>query len=89
MGIILFLVFGLVVGLLARFLVPGRQPMGLLVTMLLGVAGSFIGGFLANALHGGRLFELNTAGFIGSVIGAVVLLLGYILVTRNRTLTTR
>jgi uncharacterized membrane protein YeaQ/YmgE (transglycosylase-associated protein family) len=84
MGLILFLVFGLVVGLVARFLIPGRQPLSLVITMILGVAGSLFGGFVANALYGGSLFQLNTVGFIGSVIGSMVLLGGYILLTRNR-----
>ena len=66
MGIIFFLAFGLLVGLVARFLIPGRQPLSLLVTMLLGVGGSLLGGFVANLIYGGRLFELNTVGFIGA-----------------------
>jgi uncharacterized membrane protein YeaQ/YmgE (transglycosylase-associated protein family) len=73
--ILVWLVFGLVVGAIARFLVPGRQPMGLLGTILLGVAGSFLGGVLSNLLFGGAIFALHASGFIGSLIGAILLLL--------------
>src|SRR6059058_3228168 len=70
MAIIVFIVFGLLVGLVARLLVPGRDPIGLIGTILLGIAGSFVGGFLARAL-----FNDQSVGFIGSVIGAMLLLL--------------
>jgi uncharacterized membrane protein YeaQ/YmgE (transglycosylase-associated protein family) len=75
MGIITFLIFGLVVGLLARALMPGRQSMGLLMTIVLGVAGSFLGGFLVSLVTDHRVTDLHTAGFIGSIIGAIVLLM--------------
>jgi len=75
MSIILFVVFGLVVGLIARALLPGKQKMGLLMTTVLGVIGSFIGGFLASLITDSRVTDFNTAGMIGSVIGAIVLLL--------------
>jgi uncharacterized membrane protein YeaQ/YmgE (transglycosylase-associated protein family) len=74
MSIILFLVFGLVVGLLARALMPGTQRMGFGLTALLGVAGSFVGGFLASLITHDRVTDLNTAGLIGSVLGAIVVL---------------
>jgi uncharacterized membrane protein YeaQ/YmgE (transglycosylase-associated protein family) len=70
-----FLIFGLVVGLLARLLMPGRQSMGMLMTMLLGVAGSFLGGLLGNVLFGGGHWNHpSTAGWIGSVLGSLLLL---------------
>jgi len=75
MGIILFIVFGLVVGLLARALLPGRQSMGLLATTGLGIAGSFIGGFLVSLVTHDRITDLHTAGMIGSIVGAILLLL--------------
>jgi uncharacterized membrane protein YeaQ/YmgE (transglycosylase-associated protein family) len=75
MGIITFLIFGLVVGLLARALMPGRQSMGLLMTIVLGVAGSFLGGFLVSLVTEHRVTDLHTAGFIGSILGAFVLLM--------------
>lgn len=69
-----FLLFGLVVGLLARLLMPGRQSMGIVATMLLGVGGSFLGGLLGNLLFGGNWGEPTTAGWIGSILGALLLL---------------
>jgi len=74
MSILLFLIFGLVVGFLARAIMPGRQSMGFIATSLLGVAGSFIGGFLVALVTSHRVTELNTAGLIGSVVGALILL---------------
>jgi len=87
MGIIAWIVFGLVIGLLARALVPGKQSMGLILTTVLGIAGSLIGGLVASALGGGRTGEFSSAGFIGSLIGAIVLLLiaGAVLRPRHRT----
>lgn len=75
MGIILFAIFGLVVGLLARAIMPGRQRMGIVMTTLLGVAGSFLGGFFVALITDSRITDLNTAGFLGSIVGALVLLL--------------
>lgn len=74
MGILLFLVFGLVVGLLARAIMPGTQSMGFIATALLGVAGSFVGGFLVALVTQNRVTDLNTAGVIGSIVGALLLL---------------
>jgi uncharacterized membrane protein YeaQ/YmgE (transglycosylase-associated protein family) len=75
MSILFFLVFGLVVGFIARALMPGSQKMGLLATMLLGVVGSFIGGFIGALITDSRVLDFNTAGVIGSVIGALIALL--------------
>ena len=75
MSIVLFLVFGLVVGFLARAVMPGTQKMGLIATMILGVVGSFVGGFLVSLITDQRVTDLNTAGIIGSIVGALVLLL--------------
>jgi len=86
MGIILFVVFGLVVGLLARALLPGRQSMGLLATALLGIAGSFVGGFLVSLVTHNRVTDLNTAGMIGSVVGAILLLVVVSRFSRSRAL---
>lgn len=74
MALLLFLLFGLAVGLIARAVLPGRQSMGLLMTMLLGVAGSFLGGFLVALVTEHRITDLHTAGLIGSVLGALLLL---------------
>ena len=74
MGIIAFLLIGLVAGFIARWLVPGPDPMGWLGTLILGIVGSFVGGTLAALIFGGTL-ELNAAGLIGSIIGAIIVLL--------------
>lgn len=73
-GIIGFIVFGLVVGVLARLLVPGRQALTLGMTLLLGVIGSIIGGVVANALGTGDVFELNFIGAVVAIAAAVVLI---------------
>ena len=74
MGIIAFLLVGLIAGFVARALVPGPDPMGWLGTMFLGVVGSFVGGTLAALVFGGTL-DLSPSGFIGSIIGAIIVLL--------------
>jgi uncharacterized membrane protein YeaQ/YmgE (transglycosylase-associated protein family) len=75
--IITLLIVGLIAGALARLLVPGRDPMGIGGTILLGVVGSFIGGFLGWAIfgHDKNQGALQPSGIIGSVIGAIILLL--------------
>jgi uncharacterized membrane protein YeaQ/YmgE (transglycosylase-associated protein family) len=87
MGILMFIVFGLVVGLLARALMPGRQSMGLGMTTLIGIAGSFIGGFIGALLTDSRVGDFNTAGLIGSILGAMVLLLAVGGLSNRRRLT--
>ena len=84
MGIIGFILFGLVVGLLARAIMPGRQSMGWIMTILLGVGGSFVGGFLANLLTHQTANESSTAGWIGSIIGALILLVIFGFVQKRR-----
>jgi uncharacterized membrane protein YeaQ/YmgE (transglycosylase-associated protein family) len=69
-----FLVAGLIIGALARLLVPGRQKIGLLWTLVLGVVGSVVGGTLANAIGAGSIFELNFIGFIAAVVVSVAVL---------------
>jgi uncharacterized membrane protein YeaQ/YmgE (transglycosylase-associated protein family) len=82
MNIIGWLLFGLIVGAIAKFLMPGRDPGGWIVTILLGIAGSFVGGFLATTLMGR---QEQVAGWIGSIIGAMVLLFIYRLIVGRRT----
>jgi uncharacterized membrane protein YeaQ/YmgE (transglycosylase-associated protein family) len=73
-GIIGFLLIGLLAGFIARALVPGPDPMGWLGTLVLGIVGSLVGGTLAALLFGGTL-ELSAAGIIGSIVGAIIVLL--------------
>jgi uncharacterized membrane protein YeaQ/YmgE (transglycosylase-associated protein family) len=74
MAILMFIVFGLIVGLLARAVMPGRQSMSLLMTAVLGIVGSFVGGFLVSLITDNRVTDLNTAGIIGSIVGALLVL---------------
>lgn len=69
-----FLVAGLIIGALARLLLPGRQRIGLALTLLLGVVGSIVGGTVANALGTGDIWELNVSGFVVAVLASVGLL---------------
>ncbi|MEW6474167.1 MAG: GlsB/YeaQ/YmgE family stress response membrane protein [Actinomycetota bacterium] len=79
MSIIGWLLLGLVAGALARLLVPGRDPMGWLGTIALGLVGSFVGGFLADLL-----FDDEAIGLVGAVVGAVIVLLIYNALVRDR-----
>ena len=82
LGIIGWIVFGLVVGALAKLLMPGKDPGGIFVTMALGVVGALVGGFLGRAVG---LYEPGRpAGFFMAVIGAVIVLALYRLVRRKR-----
>lgn len=77
--IIAWIVLGLVAGAVARFLVPGRDPMGVPATIALGIVGSFIGGLLGYLIFGKDLTQgaLQPSGIVGSIIGAIVALLIY------------
>lgn len=84
MGILGMIILGLIAGAIAKLIMPGRDPGGIIVTILLGIAGSVLGGFLWNMLFGND--GDNTAGLIGSVIGALILLAIYrMVVGRRRT----
>lgn len=74
MAIIGFLVFGLVVGAVARLIKPGKQNLSLLMTLLLGVVGSLIGGIVASLLGTGSITELNVLGAIVAIVAAVLLI---------------
>ena len=82
MHFIWMLIVGLVVGALAKLIMPGKDPGGIIVTMLLGIAGSFIAGLIGRAV--GWYAEGQSAGFIASVIGAIVLLAIYRLIVGPR-----
>ena len=74
MGLLLFIVFGLVVGFLARAILPGRQNMGIIMTAILGMVGSLLGGFLGSMISDNDVTRVHSAGLIGSVIGALIVL---------------
>jgi len=75
--IVVLLVVGLIAGAVARLLVPGRDPIGLFGTILLGVVGSFVGGFIWNLVEYHRFapHKFHTVGIIGSILGAILLLI--------------
>jgi uncharacterized membrane protein YeaQ/YmgE (transglycosylase-associated protein family) len=73
MGIIGWIVIGLIAGVVARWLMPGPDPMGWLGTIVLGIVGSLVGGTILNLLTGGGL-ELSPAGILGSILGALLVL---------------
>jgi len=75
MSLLAFIFLGLIAGFIARAIMPGRQAMGFVATTLLGMVGSILGGFIRNLLSGQRLFDLHAAGLIGSVVGALLVLL--------------
>ena len=74
--IIVLIIIGLIAGAVARLLVPGRDPIGILGTILLGIVGSFVGGFLQNLIqyHNLSIHSFHPVGIIGSIIGAIVVL---------------
>ena len=82
MGILSWILFGLVVGVIAKLLTPGRDPGGFIVTSLLGIAGALIGGFLGRAM--GLYGPNQAAGWIKSLLGAVILLVLYRMMTRRQ-----
>ena len=75
--IIILILIGLVAGAVARLVVPGRDPMGILGTILLGIVGSFVGGFIWNLIQYHRLapHKFHLVGIIGSILGAILVLL--------------
>jgi uncharacterized membrane protein YeaQ/YmgE (transglycosylase-associated protein family) len=81
-GVIGWIVFGLIVGAVAKLVMPGRDPGGILVTMALGIAGALLGGFLGRAL--GWYGENDGAGFLMSILGAILLLWLYRMVAGRR-----
>ena len=82
MGILSWILFGLVVGVIAKLLMPGRDPGGFIVTILLGIAGALIGGFVGRTF--GFYGENQGAGWIMSILGAIILLALYRMMVRRR-----
>ena len=82
MGILTWILFGLVVGVIAKLLMPGRDPGGFIVTILLGIAGALLGVFLGQAM--GFYGPNESAGWIVSILGAILLLALYRMMARRR-----
>jgi len=83
MNVLWTLIFGLIVGVVAKLLMPGRDPGGFIVTIVLGILGSFLGAWVGRAL--GFYHQGQGAGFIMSVIGAIILLVLYRLIAGRRS----
>jgi uncharacterized membrane protein YeaQ/YmgE (transglycosylase-associated protein family) len=83
MSVLVMIVVGLIVGAVAKFLMPGRDPGGMIVTILLGIGGSLVAGFLGRSL--GWYTEGAPVGFVASVIGAILLLAIYRALTGSRS----
>lgn len=81
MGIIVWIIFGLLVGIVAKLLMPGRDPGGFIITVLLGVAGALVGGFIGRSA--GWYREGDPVGFVMAVVGSIVLLVLYRLAVRG------
>jgi len=83
MGILTWIVFGLIAGLIAKFLMPGDDPGGFFVTILIGVAGAIVGGFIATNLFGmGGVDGFNFGSLAVAVLGSILLLIGYRVIRR-------
>ncbi len=86
MGIISWFVFGLVAGVIAKLLMPGRDPGGCIITMLLGVVGAFVGGFVFELFTGRpQMIRFDLGSLLVAVIGAIIVLLIYRLIAGRRT----
>lgn len=83
MGIIGFIVVGLIAGFIARAVVPGKDDFGIIGTIILGIIGSFVGGFLGSLLGDGPA-DLTAAGIIGSILGAIIALIAYNAITGRK-----
>ena len=82
MGIISWIIFGLLAGFIAKFIMPGKDPGGVFITIALGIAGALIGGFIATSLGYGGVDGFNFGSFIVAVIGSLILLFGYRMIRR-------
>jgi uncharacterized membrane protein YeaQ/YmgE (transglycosylase-associated protein family) len=82
MAILSWIVFGLVIGFIAKLLMPGKDPGGFIVTMLLGIAGALVGGFIGRAM--GLYGPNQAAGWLMSILGAIILLALYRMLVRRR-----
>jgi uncharacterized membrane protein YeaQ/YmgE (transglycosylase-associated protein family) len=77
MGILSWIIMGLIVGVVAKFVMPGKDPGGMIVTIILGIAGAFVGGFISSNLGFGSVSGFNVRSLLIAVLGAVLLLVIY------------
>jgi uncharacterized membrane protein YeaQ/YmgE (transglycosylase-associated protein family) len=85
MGILAWIVLGLIAGAVAKALMPGRDPGGIIVTMLIGIVGAFLGGFLGSMIAGTGLTGFSLWSILLAILGAMLLLWIYRMATRSRT----
>ena len=88
MGILAWIVLGLIAGAIAKAIMPGKDPGGFIVTALIGIVGAFLGGFLGNMITGSGLNGFSLWSILLAVVGALLLLWIYRMATRSRTTTT-
>lgn len=84
MGLLTWIILGAIAGVIAKWIMPGEDPGGFIVTILLGIAGALIGGFIASAIGLGGVEGLSIGSIIIAILGAILLLFLYRLVTGNR-----
>ena len=77
MGILSWIIFGLIAGALAKLIMPGQDPGGFIITILLGIAGAIVGGFIGTALGFGNVTGFNFGSFVIAILGAIILLAIY------------
>ena len=82
MGILSWIVMGLIVGVLAKFIMPGKDPGGIIITILIGIAGAFLGGFIGSYLGLGTVTGFNVVSILLAIGGAVLLLILYRVIKR-------
>jgi uncharacterized membrane protein YeaQ/YmgE (transglycosylase-associated protein family) len=82
MGILAWIIFGLIAGALAKFIMPGDDPGGFIVTTIIGIVGAIIGGFIAVQLGWGDVSGFDVRSFVIAIVGALILLFGYRLLKR-------
>jgi len=83
MAIVYWAVFGLIAGVLAKWIMPGKDPGGIIITILLGIAGAVVGGYIGTMLGFGDVSGFNIRSFALAVGGALLLLAGYRMLTKN------
>lgn len=84
MNVLAWIIFGLIAGAVAKFLMPGKDPGGIIVTILIGIVGAVIGGFIGQAMGVGEVTGFNFRSFVIAVLGAIILLFGYRMVVGRR-----
>lgn len=77
MGILAWILFGLIAGVLAKWIMPGKDPGGIIVTILIGIGGAFVGGWLGSMVGMGSMGDFSLGSFVTAILGAIVLLGAY------------